>query len=67
MSLTEDQLMDKILTCYVGLSPENVWLDGEASEYEAKVTVNRLTKELKSLFKQLGREVTEEEAYNYVK
>lgn len=64
MEKTEQQIMNEILDCYVGLSPENLWLDGEATQAQARTMAKRLTTRLKELFKELGREVSEQEAYN---
>lgn len=59
----EATIMRDILDCYCGLSPENLWCDGEATATQAKRTASRLNARLKTLFKELGRKVTEEEAY----
>jgi hypothetical protein len=63
--VNEKELMEKILTCYVQLSPENLWMDGEATQAQANATARKLYNELSFLFKQLGRAVSEQEAYNY--
>lgn len=61
---TERELLNEILYCYVQLSPENLWCDGEASPEEAAFTERRFKDRLKKLFVELGREVSEQEAYN---
>jgi len=61
----EHTLMLKVLRCYVELSPENLWMDGEATPAQARARANHINGELGLLFKQLGRKVSEEEAYNY--
>jgi len=63
MISNEQELMNKILNCYIRLSPENLWCDGEATRAHAMATAKKINTELKGLFKQLGRVVTEEEAY----
>jgi len=61
---TEKEIMRDILYCYVQLSPENVWCDGEATKAEAAYTEKRYKDRLRKLFVELGRNVSEEEAYN---
>ena len=56
--------MRDILYCYVQLSPENLWCDGEATPKEAAHTEKRYNDRLTNLFKELGRKVSEQEAYN---
>ena len=58
-------LMNLIVTCYSELSPENLWCDGEASPAQARATEKRVQAELKKLFKELGRTVGEQEAWNF--
>jgi hypothetical protein len=65
MKRTESEIMQDILYCYVQLSPENVWCDGEATPKEAAFTEKRYKDRLFNLFKELDREVSEQEAYNY--
>jgi hypothetical protein len=60
---TDKEIMNKIAMCYIHLSPENLWQDGEATASQANATAKRIYADLKELFKQLGRIVTEEEAY----
>jgi hypothetical protein len=60
----EKDILNDILYCYVQLSPENVWCDGEATPKEAAATEKRYRDRLSKLFIELGREVSEEEAYN---
>jgi hypothetical protein len=61
----QTEIMMDILYCYVQLSPENVWCDGEATPKEAAYTEKRYKDRLNNLFNELGREVSEQEAYNY--
>ena len=67
MTDNETELMNRILSCYVALSPENLWCDGEATKAQANATAKRIYAELSILFKKLGRAVTEQEAYNFVR
>lgn len=64
MNRAEKEIMNDILYCYVQLSPENIWCDGEATPSEARATEKRYRDRLSKLFTELGREVSEEEAYN---
>lgn len=61
--MSED-LLKQIRNCYIRLSPENVSCDGELSRAETKRRERQILTELKTLFKQLGREVSEAEAFN---
>lgn len=63
--MSEKELMSKIFCYYLKLSPENIWQDGEATQAQANATVKKIHDALLVLFKQLGREVSEQEAYNY--
>jgi hypothetical protein len=65
MNNNEKELMRKILNCYVGLSPENLWMDGEATAAQANYRAKQLNNELEVLFKKLGRKVSEQEAYTF--
>ena len=62
----EPELMQKIADVYGNLSPENLTCDGECSAAEVRIRRSRFNRELKDLFKRLGRKVSESEAYNYV-
>lgn len=59
----EIELMSKIVGIYCGLSPENLYQDGEVGPRTAAATANKLYKELDAAFKELGREVSEDEAF----
>ena len=61
----EAKIMQHIFECYVDLSPENLWMDGEASPAEARATESAINRQLNKLFKELGRNVSESEAYNF--
>lgn len=67
MKRNESEILEDILTCYVELSPENLYLDGEASHNEARRRASAIQNRLKSLFRELGRKVSEQEAYNFSK
>ena len=62
----EQELMNKIGMCYIHLSPENLWQDGEATASQANATAKRIYADLKELFKQIGRIVSEDEAHAYI-
>lgn len=59
----ENELMRKILGIYCQLSPEALHCDGEISAAAAQRKANKLYKELDAACKELGREVSEDEAY----
>jgi hypothetical protein len=61
----EDELMNKINQVYCNLSPENLTCDGELCRSQVIARKKAYEKELKLLFKQLGREVSEEESWNW--
>ena len=62
---SEDDLMAAILDCYGGLSPENLSCDGEASAGQVQRKSRELHSKLEELFRELGRRVSETEAYNW--
>jgi len=63
---SEDVIMEEVLDVYCGLSPENLTSDGEV---RASAVVNQryreLKKQLRGLCSELGRDVSETEAYSY--
>lgn len=59
----EAHILREIQNCYISLSPENLYCDGERSRTAAQKVARTLRAELKSLFKELGRVVSEDEAY----
>jgi hypothetical protein len=65
MQRSTSEIMQDILYCYVQLSPENLWCDGEATSKEAAHAEKRYRDRLNKLFIELDREVSEQEAYNY--
>lgn len=60
---SEEEIMREIMVAYCGLSPENLTCDGELPRAEVNRRRGRLRRQLQDLFKELGREVTEQEAY----
>ena len=66
-SRPEMDILKDISSVYGGLSPENLYCDGEISHSAAMVKYRRLNAQLKSLFKELGREVGEWESYEATK
>ena len=48
-----------------GLSPENLWCDGEATEAQARATERKIRKEWADLEKIYGKKVTEAEAWGF--
>jgi hypothetical protein len=60
---TEEDLMNEILDCYAGLSPENLSCDGEASRAHMMKRSRELNDRLNVAFKELGYRVTETAAY----
>ena len=63
-SRPEMDILKDISTVYCGLSPENLYCDGEISHSAAMVKYRRLKGQLKTLFRELGREVGESESYD---
>lgn len=59
----EDDILDDIDRVYGNLSPENLTCDGECSRSEVARRSAAYNRALRALFKELGREVTEEECY----
>lgn len=59
----EAHILREIQNCYCSLSPENLYCDGERSHTAAMRVARTLKAQLKSLFRELGREVSEDEAY----
>lgn len=62
-SRCEAEIMSAILDVYVALSPENISCDGMSSRREIKAKETKLTRQLRALFTELGRQVSEGEAY----
>lgn len=64
---SEDEIMGDIMGCYNGLSPENLWCDGEASPSQARATERHLNAKLRECFRELGRTVNESEAWDWAR
>ena len=60
---SEKEIMADIATAYSELSPENLTCDGELPQREVEKRSRELHADLRRLFAELGREVSEEEAY----
>lgn len=58
-------IMQAILAIYAALSPENLSCDGEAPRDWVRRRSAQLNAKLSALFKALGREVAEHEAYEW--
>ena len=63
-SRPEKKILSDIGSVYAALSPENLHCDGEISHSAAMAKARHLNGRLKALFKELGREVSEYEAWN---
>lgn len=59
----EADVLRDILECYAGLSPENLTCDGELPRHMVVRRAAALRANLRSLFTEIGRQVTEGEAY----
>jgi len=57
-------ILDAITACYTSLSPENLSCDDERSSAEVIRRRNMLNHELRTLFTEFGRTLTETEAWN---
>ena len=60
---SDKDIIDNCSSVYGGLSPENLWMDGEASRSHVRRRSAILNRALKALFIEIGREVTENEVY----
>ena len=63
----EATIMQEILRCYAGLSPENLTCDGELRGPAVARRAAALRSRLRALFVELGRKVSESEAYGFVR
>ncbi len=61
----DNLILESILNCYSGLSPECLSCDGEASMTYIRQRQSELTRKLKGLFIALGRNVDEGEIYEW--
>lgn len=60
---TNAEIMGDIASCYGQLSPENLHCDGEISRSAAMRKAVAIKARLADLFKEIGRKVSEDEAY----
>lgn len=60
---TEKEILLDIQAAYMELSPENLYQDGERSFSQGQTESFKIRRKLKTLFTELGREVTETQAY----
>jgi hypothetical protein len=60
-------IITDIADTYADLSPENLTCDGELPAAKVRQRKAALDKKLQDLFKELGREISEIEAYNIVR
>ena len=63
----ENLVLEAILACYHDLSPEYLTGDGEASRSYIRTTRSRLERQLRGLQAVYGRQVTEEEIFEWWK
>jgi hypothetical protein len=62
---SDNLILEAILDCFNGLSPENLCMDGEASATHIRRTQSELNRKLRGLFTAFGREVDEGEVYDW--
>jgi hypothetical protein len=60
---TEAAILKDILGVYGNLSPENLSCDGELSRTRVRQRAAQLNRQLRQLFQEIGRTVSEDEAY----
>ena len=56
---------ERFLELSSALSPENLWMDGEATPAQAKTRERALTRRSKSLEQAVGRKVSEDEVWEW--
>jgi hypothetical protein len=59
-------IREDILNCYLQLSPENISCDGQLNKTQIRAKMSKINKELKYLFKEYGKIVSEEEALKWL-
>ena len=62
---TENEIMLDIWYAYGSLSPECIFMDGEATSAQVKSNYSKATKKLRALEKELGRTVDEDESFSW--
>ncbi|HUW46128.1 MAG TPA: hypothetical protein VMW50_10095 [Dehalococcoidia bacterium] len=60
-----EQIKQQFLNLACSLSPENLTCDGELPKHVVQAKYADLMRQWKKLEKQVGRKVSEEEAYNF--
>jgi hypothetical protein len=60
-------IREDILRCYAQLSHENLSCDGELNKTQIRAKMSKINKELKYLFKEYGRQISEEEALDWIR
>lgn len=65
MKRQQAEIMLEINNVYAALSPENLTHDGELPNYLVVREERKLTSKLTALFVELGREVSEEESWDF--
>jgi hypothetical protein len=63
----EREIMLDILAMHTALSPECLYADGERSRSQARARASQLNARLAELQREIGRNVSESEAYAYVR
>ena len=66
MARSKKEIMSDICDTYCSLSPENLTCDGELPLAQVNKEYSKLQKTLRSLFRELGKEVSEMEAYSAI-
>ena len=59
-------IREDILRCYSMLSPENLSCDGQLNKTQIRAKQSKLYRELKCLFKEYGKIITEDEATSWL-
>lgn len=62
-SRPESEVLADILGLYGDMSPENLTCDGELPLSQVRAKLGRIRRDLEGLFVELGRRVSETEAY----
>lgn len=65
MPRTTEQIMKDFDGLACRLSPENLCCDGELNKRQVQHRFNQIRKEWKKLEKEIGRNVTEDEVWDY--
>jgi len=60
---TEAEILKDFRSAYCQMSPENLWQDGEASRSHVRARTAELNRWIRELTTELGRKVSEDEAY----